>query len=179
MSIICFGDSNTYGYDPRSYLGGRYGGSERWVDILGAKTQRQVENRGLNGREIPRSGADCAGEGCELFLVMVGTNDLLRGCSAHETGVRMERFLTTLSPAPRRILLLAPPVLQRGEWVSGERLIEESEKLEGVYRALAERLGADFAAAGRLELCYDGVHLSEEGHRQLAEKLCAVLRKQA
>ena len=24
MNVICFGDSNTYGYDPRSYLGGRY-----------------------------------------------------------------------------------------------------------------------------------------------------------
>ena len=23
MNVICFGDSNTYGYDPRSYLGGR------------------------------------------------------------------------------------------------------------------------------------------------------------
>ena len=24
MKVICFGDSNTYGYDPRGYLGGRY-----------------------------------------------------------------------------------------------------------------------------------------------------------
>ena len=24
MKIICFGDSNTWGYDPRSYLGERY-----------------------------------------------------------------------------------------------------------------------------------------------------------
>ena len=24
MKVICFGDSNTYGYDPRSYFGGRY-----------------------------------------------------------------------------------------------------------------------------------------------------------
>lgn len=24
MNVVCFGDSNTYGYDPRSYLGGRY-----------------------------------------------------------------------------------------------------------------------------------------------------------
>ena len=32
MQVICFGDSNTYGYDPRSYLGGRYGPRDRWVD---------------------------------------------------------------------------------------------------------------------------------------------------
>ena len=34
MNVICFGDSNTYGYDPRSYLGGRYDPDSRWVDIL-------------------------------------------------------------------------------------------------------------------------------------------------
>ena len=33
MNVICFGDSNTYGYDPRSYLGGRYAADSRWVDI--------------------------------------------------------------------------------------------------------------------------------------------------
>ena len=37
-TVICFGDSNTYGYDPRSYLGGRYGPDSRWVDLLAART---------------------------------------------------------------------------------------------------------------------------------------------
>ena len=36
MKVICFGDSNTYGYDPRGYFGGRYDGDNRWVDILAA-----------------------------------------------------------------------------------------------------------------------------------------------
>ena len=34
MKVICFGDSNTYSYDPRSWLGGRYGVDGRWVDIV-------------------------------------------------------------------------------------------------------------------------------------------------
>ena len=38
MKVICFGDSNTYGYDPRSFLGGRYEADCRWADILAAKT---------------------------------------------------------------------------------------------------------------------------------------------
>ena len=37
MNIICFGDSNTYGYDPRGYFGGRYDADSRWVDILAAE----------------------------------------------------------------------------------------------------------------------------------------------
>ena len=34
MKILCFGDSNTYGYDPRSYFGGQYLAQHRWVDLL-------------------------------------------------------------------------------------------------------------------------------------------------
>ena len=30
MKVICYGDSNTYGYDPRSWLGGRYDADSRW-----------------------------------------------------------------------------------------------------------------------------------------------------
>ena len=32
MNVISFGDSNTYGYDPRGYFGGRYAADSRWVD---------------------------------------------------------------------------------------------------------------------------------------------------
>ena len=37
MKVICFGDSNTYGYDPRSYFGGQYPAQNRWVDLLAQK----------------------------------------------------------------------------------------------------------------------------------------------
>lgn len=38
MQVVCFGDSNTYGYDPRSRVGGRYAKNSRWMDLLAAKT---------------------------------------------------------------------------------------------------------------------------------------------
>lgn len=53
MNVVCFGDSNTYGFDPRSYLGGRYGPQSRWVDLLGAETGWTVFNQGENGRRSP------------------------------------------------------------------------------------------------------------------------------
>ena len=53
MNVICFGDSNTYGYDPRGSFGGRYDADSRWVDILAAETSWIVCNMGQNGREIP------------------------------------------------------------------------------------------------------------------------------
>ena len=46
MNVIAFGDSNTYGYDPRGYFGGRYDADSRWVDILAAETGWIVCNMG-------------------------------------------------------------------------------------------------------------------------------------
>ncbi len=51
--IVCYGDSNTYGYDPRSYLGGRYPEAVRWTALLNTEG-REVINEGQNGRPIPR-----------------------------------------------------------------------------------------------------------------------------
>ena len=51
MRILCFGDSNTYGYDPRSYFGEPY--SEPWPEVFSKKSGYQVFNAGQNGREIP------------------------------------------------------------------------------------------------------------------------------
>ena len=39
------------------------------------------------------------------------------------------------------------------------------------FSAVAARHGAEFMRAGELSLSFDGVHLSPEGHRQLAEKI--------
>ena len=54
MKILCFGDSNTYGYDPRSYFGGQYPAQNRWVDLLARNWTARPLARGENGREIPR-----------------------------------------------------------------------------------------------------------------------------
>ncbi len=52
--LLCCGDSNTYGYDPRSYLGGRYPETVRWTALLNAEGW-QVINEGENGRSILRA----------------------------------------------------------------------------------------------------------------------------
>lgn len=42
MKIVCFGDSNTYGYDPRGYFGGQY--DYPWPEILSKNLNRTVLN---------------------------------------------------------------------------------------------------------------------------------------
>lgn len=42
--VLCYGDSNTHGYNPRSYLGERYQESIRWTALL-EQQGRQVFER--------------------------------------------------------------------------------------------------------------------------------------
>ena len=55
--------------------------------------------------------------------------------------------------------------------------ISESEKLAGVYRALAEKTGVFFADAGlwNVETAFDGVHFTPEGHAAFASGLSGTL----
>lgn len=85
MKVICYGDSNTWGYDPRSWLGDRYAADSRWVDLLAAKTGWDIQNRGLNGRSIPREAAAFPAD-TGLLVVMLGTNDLLEGSPPRRCG---------------------------------------------------------------------------------------------
>ena len=177
MRLVCFGDSNTYGYDPRSFFGGRYPG--RWTDLLAERTGWEVVNLGQNGREIPSGAGSLTGllRKNDLLVVMLGSNDLL--CHPHftagDTAARMQEFLNTLPPC--RVLLVSPPPMVMGEWVTEERLIRESAALAGAYEDLARQLNIGFADAGRwdVELAFDGVHFTESGHRAFAKGLQEVL----
>lgn len=40
MKVICFGDSNTYDYDPRSVFGWRYAADSRRAYILRSRSTR-------------------------------------------------------------------------------------------------------------------------------------------
>ena len=185
MTVLCFGDSNTYGYDPRSYFGERYPADTRWVDILTEKTGLEIINEGENGREIPRraeefqqfqelltrSQADC-------LIVMLGGNDLLQGASPETTADRMERFLSQITDVERlRIILVGPPPKKLGAWVPDESLIQDSRELCAAYEMLAKKLGIRFVNAGEwdIELCYDGVHFTEKGHEAFAEGMAEYL----
>ena len=177
MRLLCFGDSNTYGYDPRSYLGSRYPTHARWPDRLAAETGWDIVNAGMNGRTIPVSLPYLPQ--ADVLLVMLGSNDLLGGCSAREVSDRMEILLTRLSLCYPHTLLIAPPPMKYGDWVTEERLLTQSAQLSGHYQALAEKLGIHFAdsAAWNVDLTFDGVHFSEAGHRAFADGLLALLKE--
>ena len=185
MRLLCFGDSNTYGYDPRSYFGGRYDARYRWVDLLAEKTGWEVLNAGQNGREIPRRPQDlnqlrylCEIHGSpDAILVMLGDNDLLQGASVEAVISRMEAFLQQLLSSFKTVLLVSPPPLKRGAWVTEEHLLTDTLRLAESYRILSQRLGIPFVDTRNwnLELTFDGVHFSENDHILFSEQLFQTL----
>jgi lysophospholipase L1-like esterase len=188
--IACFGDSNVYGYDPRSWMGGRYPSDVRWTGLLEAAGW-QVRNEGFNGQEIPTSQWE-QDHWCERLrmtgdpdwvLVMLGGNDLLchAGFTAGDVAKRMEamlrRFQAVADPARTRLLLVSPPPMVPGTWITEDRLLVESARMAGCYRSVAEDLGISFADAGTwgIDLAFDGVHFLPAGHRTFAQRLLSVL----
>ena len=88
--VLCYGDSNTWGYIPGS--GGRFVYSLRWTGVLQISLgpEYQIFEEGLNGRttgsedpeESGRNGARSLASIMEqykpldLIIIMLGTNDL-------------------------------------------------------------------------------------------------------
>ena len=186
MKILCFGDSNTYGYDPRSYFGGQYPAQHRWVDLLAQKMGCKVVNAGENGREIPRREGELQRfdlmlsnqKPLDLLLVMLGGNDLLQGNSVETIAQRMEAFLTRIPLEKSKIVLIGPPRMRPGAWITDDRLLEDCVRLNGAYGTVAEKLGVRFVDATNwdIEVTFDGVHYSEQGHVAFAEQLWLALK---
>ena len=187
--ILFLGDSNTFGYDPRNYMSGRYPPDVRWTDRL-RRPDREVRNLGQNGLRILRPGEFPAlGElldrnaPFDAAAVMLGTNDLLSGVSAGQAAESMKAllgYLLSVMPGAAWILT-APPPLAEGEWVDDPAQIAESRLLAEAYRRLAAGLGILFADAGAWDvaLCYDGVHFSPAGHAAFARGMDAFLNAAA
>lgn len=176
--ILCIGDSNTYGYDPCSYFGSRYPAASRWPDRL---DEWEVVNCGRNGMTVPTFPAPYVdliqSNSPDLVIVMLGTNDLLEEIETEKTAERMEAFLNAIGKTRIPVLLIAPPPVKPGAWVMSERQVSESRELGELYRKLAAERGIAFADAGEwgIELSFDGVHFTPEGHIAFASKLIEVL----
>lgn len=152
-TIICYGDSNTYGYDPCMMAGDRYPEEDRWTEILERETDWKIEDHGICGRCIPHTGSQIR-FACEQLRdwqdmdapvqlwIMLGTNDLLqeRQFTAEDTAQRMEDFLKKIMAEPAvsdgkiTLRLIAPARMEYGAWVDEERLYLESRRLGEAYR---------------------------------------------
>ena len=187
MKILCLGDSNTYGYDPRSVLEDSY--AAPWPALLEEMLNRKGEvhhtviNLGMNGRELPSSDLQMQWIDlqirrelpADLLILLLGTNDLINTAWQPEELVkqRLSRFLPhlrTIFPALPILLLVPMPFNELGTWPTCSVYPPE---IPAIYKAAGTRYDCTVADCSQwnLPLTFDGVHLTEEGHRLFAS-LC-------
>ena len=182
MKLLCYGDSNTYGYDPRGPIPGRYEPQDRWCDLLARSTGWTVINEGENGRIVPEPSwnytdirrAFAAYAPLDVICIMLGTNDILISSRMDISPIvkRMEHLLDFLEDRwpDTKIVILTPPPIDIPEFP------EANEKLEHLIAAYQEiavhrTLGFINNHSWNIPLAFDGAHFSKQGHHVFAEHL--------
>ena len=194
--IVCFGDSNTYGYIPEN--GERYPWGVRWTSLLNEKLgydKYHIEEEGLCGRttifEDPlrdnRNGSRMlpalleTHQHADLIIVMLGTNDCktVFGASADVIGKGITRLLDQIQEyAPRaKVLLMSPIYLGEKVWQEGyaqefsRESVIVSRNLQPVYEKIAAERHISFLPAASYVHCCDAdqEHLNAAGHKKFAE----------
>ncbi|MCX7037552.1 MAG: SGNH/GDSL hydrolase family protein [Spirochaetes bacterium] len=204
FEVLCFGDSNTWGYSPKSQE--RFTRNTRWTGVLQAALGdgSRVIEEGLNGRttvwDDPIEG-DKNGrrqlpalleshKPLDLVVLMLGTNDLKRRFSApaRDIAAGVERLVGIIlgsssggtGKAPK-VLVIAPPPLARltdfAEMFDGGT--EKSRLLGKHYAQVAAEHGCAFLDAGSVirSSDLDGIHFDEKEHRALGEAVAKEVRK--
>jgi lysophospholipase L1-like esterase len=191
-TIICLGDSLTYGYGVRR--------AQCWTELAAKMSGWNVVNRGICGdttggmlvrlREILREEIGERDERC--FLLMGGCNDIF--FSGSSTGARenMAAMAHQLFAEGEMPLIAVGPGIADGSYPSmWSDLVDfpEAGKVIRQYYEWLERFCSSFGVRMidfrgdfrdregniRTELYLDGLHLNPEGHRVMAERVAKVL----
>ena len=202
IEILCFGDSNTYGFTPDWKH--RYGRDIRYPGVLQALLGDgyYVAEDGLVGRTAAFPDENRAGRSAletlplsieshgpvQYIILMLGTNDckIDKTRSAEDVGAGMDklvRLVIGMLPAWTKILLVPPPPLgpsapQRDPEYDAQSLAV-SQGVAAQYQMIAEAYGLRFLDAGTVTQmsALDGEHLDPDGHKKLAAAIADIVRR--
>jgi lysophospholipase L1-like esterase len=201
--IVCFGDSNTWGYDPATQT--RFPRGVRWTGVMQRELgpDHVVIEEGLNGRttifedpiEPDRRGATylppCLRSHAplDLLVISLGCNDLKArfGLPAADIARAIDRLIVIalqeqVSPTggPASILVVAPPPIAKltgfAEMFAGGT--EKSAELGARFAVVAEQRGVGFVDAGQFIHCsdLDGIHYEADQHKILGQVMAEAAR---
>lgn len=202
-TILCYGDSNTWGYDPAS--GQRFPPDVRWTGVLAHELGDgyRVIEEGLNGRttrwddpiEPGRNGltylAPCleSHHPLDMVLIMLGTNDLKQRFNLSASDIAesagglagiAKHAAQNAAGQPPHVLLIAPPAVTTltdlDEMFAGAD--PKSRLFSRYYRLSAGWHGVSFFDAGSVIASspLDGIHFEADAHRTLGQALAREVR---
>ncbi|MBO3760246.1 SGNH/GDSL hydrolase family protein [Ciceribacter sp. L1K22] len=205
-SVLCYGDSLTWGYDPVNL--GRHAYEDRWTSVLqkGLGHGVRVLAEGLNGRTTAYDDhlADCERNGVKLLptllethkpidlvVIMLGTNDMKRGIEGTAVGATsgMKRLVSLVRhhdwgfdfEGPDVLIVSPPPICETANAFFAAMFkdaLEESAMLASMYRDMADEMGCGFFDAGSVAKTtpLDGIHLDAANTRAIGRGLEPVVR---
>ncbi len=202
-SILCFGDSNTYGVNPEDNT--RFARDKRWTGLLQANlgSDYYVIEEGYSGRTTCfsddsdpfRSGIKMLDfvlkthSPLDLIVLMLGTNDFKTQYSmtAKVSGYALKRMVEKIrkyygANCPK-ILLVAPIQIGKGVensrfWEVDQHAYEEVLKVPAVYAEVARLTACAFFDAATVACAgSDCLHMTEASHKALAQALCEKVKE--
>ena len=200
-TILCFGDSNTWGCSPD--LPRRYNTDERWTMLLQSylTPDYRIIEEGQNSRttvlddpyEPGKKGLDyllpcLESHHPDLVVILLGTNDLksrfnLTASDISKGAARLvqvvQNFKHGFMPKAPEVLLVSPAhVYEVDPLKEGFTNAEaKSKELAHYYELRAKELGCHFHdAASFITPCErEGIHWQVDQHKKFAEKLAEII----
>jgi lysophospholipase L1-like esterase len=202
--ILCYGDSNTWGFIPGT--GNRYAPDIRWTGLLQKALGDGFEiiEEGLNGRTTAFEHPDATGKNgatylksclpshypVDLVILMLGTNDLRESLQKTPAQIAdgIDELLSIIDNSDYNygskpeVIILAPPIVDEsadGVKDDHSKAQEKSEQWAEYYNKVAEKNNCEFInTAEFLESSkIDGFHLDKNAQVKLAEMLVRKIKQ--
>lgn len=160
MKIVCLGDSFTEGF----LVGKTY------ADYL--KDQgHEIVNLGVNGDTTSLINERFIGEESDVLIIFAGINDFYQNIPVEEAFENIKEILNK-SKSKKNILVI-PPLVEEEDAYPVYKLINNSINY---YGQILKTLNIPVVDAREIESSYiDGIHMREEFHQKLAEKIRELL----
>lgn len=198
--ILCFGDSNTFGYNPKNGL--RYSVDIRWTGILQKECSDSytVIEAGCNNRTCFRynpQGEFYTGnmilpkyleDKPDVVVLALGSNDLQRQYRTSllelEYGIETLVKITQKYSPEAKIVILAPSpigdevlVAKIFAFLFDEVSIQKSKELPLIYQRVAKKLNCYFVDLSLFAKVsqIDGLHYEEDAHILIAKNLYSLI----
>ncbi|MGN1227889.1 MAG: GDSL-type esterase/lipase family protein [Christensenellales bacterium] len=202
IRVLCFGDSNTWGAMPDRF--GRYDEKTRYPKVLQSLLGDcfEVIEEGLCGRTVAcddykklvgnRNGvayfwqAVSSHDPLDFIVVMLGTNDLktVFDRNASDCARDLQEFyinfvnnsLSKIMLKVPKFIIVAPPQIDLDSYGKYEGAGEKSLHFNSEYKKICDNFDSCyFVDNDGLVAGADGLHMTKESHKLLAEKLAKLL----